>query len=193
MGLFPYPFSMNSIIPRVSTQQDFTDPKIQSQAKAMYYSGVILTEIAMALQIPMSDLRKAAFGKKLDGKAKNCWFAMKERRDKELGVKNASTVSTYQKTKYYFLKDTEAKLLDLVRKSLENFEKDKTLLYTMPEIKQALEALTKLDGINRLENNKPTQIVQIEHGLSLREVTDQYKNAIPAISQEIEKDGSPSE
>ena len=177
---------MHEIIPRTETQQDFSDPKVRSEARAMYYSGVVPTEIAAALQIPFPELKVAVFGKDGKGRDARCWFAMKKRRDQELGTPNRSTVTTYQKTKYYFLKQTEANLLDLVRKSLAQFNKDGTLLYTMPEIKQALEALSKLDSISRIEAGQPTQIVQIEHGLTLGEIT---QSILKGKNDVIEIDG----
>lgn len=163
---------MNEIIPRTPNLQDFADPSVRDKARKLYYSGAIPSEIAQALQVPILDVRRAVFGKDEKGTDPRCWKRMKIQRDKELGVESKSTVSTYEKTKYYYLKQTEAGLLDLVRKSLDNLEKEGTLLYTVPEIKQALEALAKLDTIGRLEAGQPTQRVQIEHGLSLREIDD---------------------
>lgn len=182
---------MSEFIPRVSGEQKLSDPKIAKEARLMYYSGVLPVEIAQVLKIPFAELKDRIFGKDGKGLAKNCWYQLKKKRGDfytEKDGRQVESVPGYEKVKYYLLKQTEARLLRMVERSLDELEQSKTTLYDIDAIKKALETYAKLDGILRLEEGKPTERIEISHGLTLREVSEKYGQVI-----QVKPSGEPSD
>ena len=180
---------MSEIIPRHSDQQSLSNRQTARDAQAMYRDGHLPTEISEALNIPFQELSKRIFGPDGTGSHPKCWHYLRDQARKKKDSTPPPSVQTFEKTKYYFLKQTEARLLNLVKKSLAEFDKDKTLLYDMDGIKKALDALGKLDNISRLEEGKPTQHLEISHGLSLSEVAKKYgSESIPTTVRHLDEE-----
>lgn len=169
---------MGQIIPRYETVQSFSDPKIKKEAREMFFEGCLPTDIAESLNINFEELHLAVFGKNKKGTEPKCWHVLRQERNKQLTGRSdiqGNSVQGWTKTKYYYLNKTESRLMQLVQRSIDAFDAEDFLLTDMKELRAALDALGIIDKVKRLEDGKPTEHIQIDHGLSLGEITREYE------------------
>ena len=169
---------MSDIIPRYDTPQVLTDMKIRKQAKEMFLEGVLPTDIAQALYVDFKELHRLIFGRNGKGTEMGCWYLAKK--EHNLGITgkenvDGNSVQGWTKVKYYMMNRTESRLMNLVQRSLEEFEGSDYLLSDIKDIRAALDALGLIDKVKRLEDGLPTDHIKIDHGLSLSEISKQYE------------------
>lgn len=144
------------------------------RAKHMYFSDISVVDIAEELDIPINDLGIQIFGPDKTGHDPNCWY--QERKQMQPG-----SFVTYQKVKSYILSSAEACLAKKVAESAHKLAEKKEIL-ELDDMGKAVDIISKLDKIGRLERGESTDIISVEQGFSLREI----ENASKIVDAEFE-------
>lgn len=142
------------------------NPELRRKAREMYYAGIYVTEIVEHLNLDLEELTRYVFGADGQGTAKDCWAFIKLHRPRSSAV-------TYERVKPFILKGLEFKLLNRIRASADEMEKDNRTL-DIDEMNKAMSVVERLDKITRLEEGKATAIQEVnKKTYSLRDITAQ--------------------
>ena len=135
----------------------------------MYYSNVYVTEIVEQLRLDISDLTQWVFGADGTGTSKQCWAYRKIHRP-------PSSAVSYEKVKPIIMKSTEFKLLNRIRASVDDMEKNSDTM-DMDDMSKAMGIVERLDKITRLEEGKATAITETTRKTyTLRDIGDMRSN-----------------
>lgn len=143
---------------------------LKRQAMLMYVSGEFFpTEIASKLNIDIEELGIYVFGKDKSGTTKACWKYLKD------NGTLPKYVETYEAIKPMYIKKTEAKLLSIVNKVIDNIESDPTILDELDtkDLGSLISSYEKIDKIGRLEEGKATShVVSERRSFTLNDIVE---------------------
>lgn len=129
-------------------------------AKDMYFSNIPPTDIARELNIDINDLGHKVFGYDKSGNDPECWFQQRKKLDPR-------AFTHYIKTKGYVLTMAESRLVQKIVESAYTLP-DESL--NLDDMSKAVEIVSKLDKIGRLEKGEATENIQIDAGFTLRDI-----------------------
>lgn len=145
------------------------------KAKHMYFSDIIVTDIASELGIPINTLGLMIFGADKSGNSPTCWYNERKRVDPK-------SITTYKAVKPYLLTMAESSLTDKIVKSVDSLARNKEDL-DLDQISTAVGVLEKIDKLGRLERGEATDIISVEQGYTLREI----QNGARIVENEIKE------
>lgn len=166
---------MSDLVPQYQVMNTLEDRGVANQARTMFYEGILPTDIAETLQIDFSELKVKVFGKDGKGTDPRCWYSLREKR--ELAQTDPS-VPAWEKVDYYYVKQTEARLFRLIEKSLKEMEDSEHTLEDIDGIKKAIDSWGSVNKMRLLKEGKPTEHIQIGHGMTLSEIEEKYKGQV---------------
>lgn len=143
---------------------------LKRQAMLMYVSGEFYpTEIASKLNIDIEELGYYVFGADKTGTSKSCWKHLKDEN------KLPKWTETYKAIKPMYIKKTEAKLLKVVNKVIDNIESDPTILDELDtkDLASLISSYEKIDRIGRLEDGTATShVVSERRSFTLNDIVE---------------------
>lgn len=163
-----------------------TNPSLRQQARHLFFANIYVTEIIDHLQLHPTDIQNLtllAFGPDGSGTDPNCWAYKRNNRPK-------SSPTTYEKVKPLLLKETEYKLMNRVRASVDAMEETNQLL-SLSDMDKAVNMIERLDKITRLEEGKATEHIATISSYSLRDIarlqqaSQQNTQQLPDTNQTI--------
>lgn len=134
------------------------------KAKHMYFSDIPVTDISSELDLPLNELSVRIFGADRTGHHPDCWYQERKK------VAPHSFV-TYQKVKPYLLSMAESKISKMIIEGTDRIE-SMGGIKNIDELSTAVEIVTKLDKMGRLERGEATENIAVEHGMTLRDIAN---------------------
>jgi len=141
------------------------------QAKDMYLCGISPLDISRELGIPVNELTRFIYGASQTGTEDSCWYMIRK--------KNPSPMTSFVKAKRFVLSYTEAKLTQKISESIDGLD-----IENFSDAKIATDMLKTIDNINRLERGEATENINVDHGVTLRDI----KNGSPIIINKEDSD-----
>lgn len=139
---------------------------IRASAKALYFTGYTVDEIARKLNIMPPVVSEWVFGADGSGTSKTCWAVKKAQ------VSDASVIA-YIIDKHATFDRTVSVAHKCLTKALEGLNErvhtGETVL-NMDEIRKLAAVVTEMDKISRLEGGQATSIIETTTGLSAPEL-----------------------
>jgi len=150
------------------------------KARSMYLSNIDLTSISEELDMPISELRSAAFGHDETGLDPSCWY-------KQLQENKKTSLTQYTQIKSVILESIEADAIMGLSKHIKNLDTFFQEM-SMTELKQYTDIVEKIQRMNRLEAGESTSIEEIKtDGMQWKDIRKETLASNPLFSQDIEE------
>jgi len=164
------------------TKQKYSNNKIK-MARDMYMSGINPIDIAAELDMPINDIGYMIYGSDKSGHEPDCWYQQRENLPSD-------SFSSYVKSKRHVLSYAENQLFQKVKASISNLCDENSPDFDLSELQTAMNIFKDLDKINRLENDRPTDIVEEIHTTTLRDIKNGQSSPITVEGEVISKDSN---